>query len=196
MTLLTIFNNFGELYDWILLPIMIFFARICDQSIGTLRVVFVSKGHKGIAPLLGFFETLIWILVVREIFTDMSNPLCFVAYAAGFATGNYVGLIIEEKLSIGNVIARVILPSEDPVLIEAFRQHNFGFTLVDGEGRHGKVKIIFVVLNRVNLPKFLGILDRINPNAFYSIEDVKQVKEGIFPKTKKRRLFKKMKNEK
>ncbi|MDR0437255.1 MAG: DUF2179 domain-containing protein [Bacteroidales bacterium] len=189
MTLLTIFNNFGELYDWVLMPLMIFFARICDQSIGTLRVVFVSKGHKNIAPILGFFETLIWILVVRQIITDISNPLCFVAYAAGFATGNYVGLIIEEKLSIGNVIARVILPNEDPVLVEAFRQQNFGFTLIDGEGRNGKVKIIFVVLNRTNLPKFLEVLNEISPNAFYSIEDVKQVREGIFPQSKKRRFF-------
>jgi uncharacterized protein YebE (UPF0316 family) len=189
MTLLTVFNNFGEFYDWILLPLLIFLARICDQSIGTLRVVFVSKGHKNIAPILGFFETLIWILVVRQIITDISNPLCFVAYAAGFATGNYIGLIIEEKLSIGNVIVRVILPNEDPVLTEAFRQNNFGFTLVDGEGRNGKVKIIFVVLNRVNLPKFLTILNDISPNAFYSIEDVKQVKEGIFPRSGKRRFF-------
>jgi uncharacterized protein YebE (UPF0316 family) len=186
MTLLSIFSNFGEWYDWVFLPLMIFFARICDQSIGTLRVVFLAKGYKKIAPILGFFETLIWILVVRQIFTEISNPLCFVAYAAGFAMGNYVGLIIEEKLSIGNVIARVILPNEDPALIEAFRQNNFGFTLVDGEGRNGKVKIIFVVLNRVNLSKFLEVLNEISPNAFYSIEDVKQVKEGIFPKSKKR----------
>ena len=189
MTLLTIFSDLGELYNWVILPLLIFLARVCDQSIGTLRVVFVSKGQKHLSAFLGFFESLIWILVVRQILTDIPNPLCFVAYAAGFAMGNYVGLIIEEKLSIGNVIARVILSSEDPVLVEALRQHNFGLTLIDGEGRSGKVKIIFIVLNRTNLPKFVNILNELNPQAFYSVEDVKQVREGVFPKSNKRRFF-------
>jgi len=190
MTLLTIFESSGsDLYTWVILPLLIFLARITDQTIGTLRLVFLSKGYKTIAPILGFFESLIWILIVREVITNISDPLCFVAYAAGFATGSYIGLIIEEKLSIGNVIARVILPNEDPALVDAFRQQNFGFTLIDGEGRNGKVKIIFVVLDRVNLPKFLDVLNNVNPHAFYSIEDVKQVKEGIFPKSQKRRFF-------
>lgn len=181
--------NFSDFYDWVLLPLIIFFARICDQSIGTLRVVFVAKGRKNIAPILGFFETLIWVLVIREVFTDTTNPFCFIAYAAGFAAGNYVGLTLEEKLSIGTVIARVILPYEDPELLEAFKQENFGFTVVDGEGRNGKVKIIFVVLNRINLPKFVEVLNSVSPNAFYSVEDVKQVKDGIFPKSRKNRFF-------
>jgi len=186
MTLLIFFEGSGDLYNWVILPLMIFCARIIDQTIGTLRVVFLSKGYKNIAPILGFFESLIWLLVVREVITNISDPLCFVAYAAGFATGSYIGLIIEEKLSIGNVIVRVILPSEDPALIDAFRQENIGYTVIDGEGRNGKVKIVFIVLNRTNLSDVLGILNKISPNAFYSIEDVKQVKEGIFPKSKRR----------
>ena len=180
------FQGSGDLYNWVILPLMIFCARIIDQTIGTLRVVFLSKGYKNIAPILGFFESLIWLLVVREVITNISDPLCFVAYAAGFATGSYIGLIIEEKLSIGNVIVRVILPSEDPALIDAFRQENIGYTVIDGEGRNGKVKIVFIVLNRTNLSDVLGILNKISPNAFYSIEDVKQVREGIFPKSKRR----------
>jgi uncharacterized protein YebE (UPF0316 family) len=179
-------EGYGDLYNWVILPLLIFCARIIDQTIGTLRVVFLSKGHKNIAPFLGFFESLIWLLVVRQVITNISDPLCFVAYAAGFGAGNYIGLIIEEKLSVGNVIVRVILPTEDPILMEAFKQENFGYTLIDGEGRNGKVKIVFVVLNRTNLTKFLSVLNEITPNAFYSVEDVKLVKEGIFPKNKKR----------
>ena len=180
------FEGSCDLYNWVVLPLLIFTARIIDQSIGTLRVVFLSKGYKNIAPILGFFESLIWLLVVREVIMYVSDPLCFIAYAAGFASGSYIGLIIEEKLSIGNVIIRVILPNEDTALIEAFRQEIFGFTLIDGEGRNGKVKIIFIVLNRTNLPKVLDILQNVSPNAFYSIEDVKQVKDGIFPKSTRR----------
>jgi uncharacterized protein YebE (UPF0316 family) len=193
MMLFSLFSLFegsgGDLYNWVILPLLIFSARIIDQTIGTLRLVFLSKGYKNIAPFLGFFESLIWLLVVREVIMHVSDPLCFIAYAAGFATGSYIGLIIEEKLSIGNVIIRIILPEEDPALVDAFKQENFGYTLIDGEGRNGKVKIIFIVLNRTNLPKVLDILQNISPNVFYSIEDVKQVKEGIFPKGKRRFLL-------
>ena len=189
MFLFSIFEGSGDLYNWVILPLLIFLARIIDQTIGTLRLVFLSKGYKGIAPVLGFFESLIWILVVRQVITNISDPLCFVAYAAGFATGSYIGLIIEEKLSIGNVIARVILPCEDLALTETLRRENFGVTIMDGEGRNGKVKIVFVVLDRAYLSKFLEILNGVSPNAFYSIEDVKQVKKGIFPKSQKFRFF-------
>ena len=189
MFLFSIFEGSGDLYNWVILPLLIFLARIIDQTIGTLRLVFLAKGYKGIAPVLGFFESLIWILVVREVITNISDPLCFVAYAAGFATGSYIGLIIEEKLSIGNVIARVILPCEDLTLTEALRQENFGVTIMDGEGRNGKVKIVFVVLDRAYLPKFFDILNGVSPNAFYSIEDVKQVKKGIFPKSQRFRFL-------
>jgi uncharacterized protein YebE (UPF0316 family) len=189
MTLIAIFEGSGDLYNWVILPLLIFLARIIDQTIGTLRLVFLAKGYKNIAPVLGFFESLIWILVVRQVITNISDPICFVAYAAGFATGSYIGLIIEEKLSIGNVIARVILPCDDPALIEALQHERFGFTIIDGEGRNGKVKVVFVVLDRADLTGFLSVLNKVSPQAFYSIEDVKQVKEGIFPKSQKPRFF-------
>jgi len=182
------FSDFGQLWTWIILPLLIFCARIIDQTIGTLRLVFLAKGYKNIAPILGFFESVIWILVVREVIVNVTHPMALVAYGAGFAMGNYIGLIIEEKLSVGNVIVRIILPCEDITLIDAFKQENFGYTVIDGEGRNGKVKILFVVLDRTNLEKVLGILNEVSPTAFYSIEDVKQVKEGIFPRSR-RRLF-------
>ena len=186
----TFFSDFGSLWTWVILPLLILCSRVIDQSIGTLRLVFSAKGYKNIAPILAFFESLIWILVVREILTDVSHPMSLVAFAGGFAMGNYIGLIVEEKLSVGNVIVRVILPSEDTTLIEAFQKENFGYTVIDGEGRNGKVKILFVVLDRTNLEKVLGILNEVNPTAFYSIEDVKQVKDGIFPRRRRHFLGK------
>jgi len=184
------FRDFGWLWTWVILPLMIFCSRIIDQTIGTLRLVFLSKGYKNIAPILGFFESVIWILVVREVIVNVTHPMAIVAYGAGFAMGNYIGLIVEEKLSVGNVILRVILPCEDTMLIDAFRQKNYGYTVIDGEGRNGKVKILFVVLDRTNLTKVLDLLNDVNPAAFYSIEDVKQVKDGIFPRRKRQFLGK------
>lgn len=183
------FSNFGLMWTWVILPLLIFFSRIIDQTIGTLRLVFLAKGYKNIAPILGFFESVIWILVVREVIVNVTHPMALVAYGAGFAMGNYIGLILEEKLSVGNVIVRVILPCEDTSLIEAFQRENFGYTIMDGEGRNGKVKVLFVVLDRTDLAKVLGILNEVNPTVFYSIEDVKQVKDGIFPRGKRRHFF-------
>ena len=98
-----------DLYTYLLLPLLIFCARIIDVSIGTLRIIFVSKGKRNIAPLLGFFEVLVWILAISEIMQNLNNWVCYVAYAAGFAAGNYVGMIIEEKLAIGILIIRIII---------------------------------------------------------------------------------------
>ena len=87
----------SDLFSYVLMPLLIFLARICDVSIGTLRIIFVSKGKKNIAPILGFFEVLIWITAISKIMQNLDNYINYIAYAAGFATGNLIGMIIEEK---------------------------------------------------------------------------------------------------
>jgi hypothetical protein len=101
-----------EVYAWVVLPILIFLARVIDVSLGTLRIIFIARGRRKLAPLLGFFEVLIWIVVVSQVMQNLHSPLSFIAYAAGFATGNYVGMWIEDKLAIGTLIVRVIVPQE------------------------------------------------------------------------------------
>jgi uncharacterized protein YebE (UPF0316 family) len=167
-------------FTWVLLPGLIFFARILDQSIGTLRLIFLSKGMKTIAPFLGFFEVIIWLLAVGQIMQHLDNWLCYVAYGAGFAMGNFIGITLEEKLSIGTSIIRVILTNESPELIGALKSHNFGLTIMDAEGAKGKVKIIFSIIRRKEIPVFLLTLHDHHPTAFYTIEDVKEAKEGVF----------------
>ena len=97
----------SSMFSYFIMPILIFMARICDVSIGTLRIIFVSKGKRNIAPVLGFFEVLIWITAISKIMENLDNYINFVAYAAGFATGNYVGMIIEEKLAMGILMISV-----------------------------------------------------------------------------------------
>lgn len=167
-------------FTWVLLPALIFFARILDQSIGTMRLIFLSKGMKHIAPFLGFFEVIIWLLAIGQIMQHLDNWLCYVAYGAGFAMGNFIGITIEERLSIGTSIIRVILSSESPELIAALKAHNFGLTLLDAEGAKGKVKIIFSIIRRKEIPVFLHTLHVYHSTAFYTIEDVKAAKEGVF----------------
>lgn len=169
-----------EIFQWVILPILIFLARICDQTIGTLRLVFLSKGFKILAPILGFFEVIIWILAVGQILKHMDNFLCYIAYGGGFATGNYIGLIVEERLSIGNVIIRIITKNDAFELIADLQKHNFGTTIVNAEGSRGDVKIIFSIIKRTDTKKYISIINSYDPSIFYSIEDVKSVKEGIF----------------
>ena len=91
----------SEIFTFIILPILIFIARVCDVSIGTMRIIFISRGAKILAPLLGFFEILIWLVAIGKVMQNLDNIACYVAYAGGFATGNFVGIRIEEKLAMG-----------------------------------------------------------------------------------------------
>lgn len=176
-----VFFSDSWIFTWVILPFLIFFARILDQSIGTLRLIFISKGMKHIAPFLGFFEVIIWLLAVGQIMQHLDNWLCYVAYGAGFAMGNFIGIILEERLSIGTSIIRVILSSDSLELISEFKSNNFGLTMVDAEGAKGPVKILFSIIRRKETATFLKILHHHYPNAFYTIEDVRATKEGVFP---------------
>lgn len=176
-------------YEYVALPLLIFFARIADQSVGTLRLIFLARGMKFWAPILGFFEVIIWILAVGQIISDLTNVVAIVAYGAGFATGNYIGMMIDEKLSIGTVIVRVIPKNDSSELIASLSEQNFGLTIMDAEGSRGPVKIIFSIIKRKDLPAFVSLLNTHHPNAFYTVEDVRAVTEGVFRNVKKRSVF-------
>jgi len=111
-----------EIFTWILLPILIFFARVGDVSLGTIRIIFISKGIKYLAPLIGFFEILIWLVAISQIMQNLTNIYYYIFYAGGFATGNLVGIIIEEKLSIGTVAIRIITRKDAEELTNALKK--------------------------------------------------------------------------
>lgn len=170
-----------DIFSWVIVPLLIFIARVMDVSLGTLRFIFLSKGYRRLAPLLGFLEVLIWVIAVREVLLNLRNIACFLAYGAGFAAGNYVGMWLEEKLSIGMVLLRVVIRNSYGVFTEFMKENNYGYTMVDGEGTVERVKILFSVLKRKNLNHVLETLSRTNPRAFYTIETIRSVGEGIFP---------------
>lgn len=157
------------------LPLFIYLARILDVSIGTLRIMFVSKGLRGKATVLGFIEVLIWIIVVAQIFQNLDNWFNYVAYAAGFATGTFIGMYIEERMKVGVQIFRIIVGQESEELVSNLLEANFRITEVDGKGKYGPVKVIFSVAKRKRWQELINILNTHAPNAFYSIEDVKHV---------------------
>lgn len=177
---------FGELmqsdvFVYVVLPILIFCSRICDVTLGTLRIIFLSKGYKYIAPFLGFFEVLIWIVAISQLLSNMSSWVAYIAYAGGYATGNFVGMIIEERIAIGTLLLRITTPKNGRELMNLLKSQGFGVTLIEGEGSNGKVYIIQTVTSRKMIKKVETILVNYDPSLFYTIEDIRLVKHGVFP---------------
>lgn len=172
-------DNFAVAY--IILPLLIFFARICDVTLGTLRIIFLSKGYKKLAPMLGFFEVLIWVIVISQLLSSFSSWVCYIAYAAGFAAGNYVGMLIEERIAIGTLLVRITTSRDAHDLMYKLTCQGFGTTLLEGEGAKGKVSIIQSIVSRKSIKDIQAILDEYDQNLFYTIEDVRSVARGVFP---------------
>ena len=173
----------SEIFKFLILPALIFMARIGDVTLDTLRIIYVSRGMKFAAPIIGFFEVLIWLMAISQIFHNLSNPACYVAYAAGFAMGNFIGIILEEKMAIGTVVIRIITQKEALNLIEVLKTNQYGVTHIDAQGVMGPVKIIFTIVKRKDIDRVLKIVRTCNPLAFFTIEDVRSVRKGIFPLT-------------
>lgn len=170
----------SNIFAYGVMPLMIFLARICDVSIGTLRIIFVSKGKKYIAPFLGFFEVLIWIIAISKIMQNLDNYANYIAYAAGFATGNYVGMIIEEKLAMGIQIIRIFTNRDGQLLVQNLNSCGYGATNIEAQGAKQKVNLIYTIVQRNELQNVLDIIEKFDPKTFYTIEDVKATNEGIF----------------
>ena len=175
-----------ELYSWFILPLLIFLARIGDVSMETIRVVYISRGIKYLAPIIGFFEIVIWLLAMEVVMSDLANLANFFAYAFGFAAGTYVGLVIEERLSIGTVILRIVTTEESTDQIVSFLEsEHFGATSLEGKGTRGDVRMIISLVNRTDVPGITAHIESINPRAFFSIEDVRYVNQGVFREKEK-----------
>ena len=169
-----------DYFNWVILPLLIFLSRLGDVTMATLRHIFISKGLKKIVPILGFFEVLIWLVAMRQVFSHLNNAACFIAWAAGFSAGTYLGMFIEERLAIGTQIIRIITNENISVLVEALKNNHQGVTIVDGQGAMGPVKLIFTIVKRANKKQVLELVHQHASNAFYTIEDVKSLEHGVF----------------
>ena len=178
-----------QIYQYIILPLMVFFARICDVSFGTMRIVFVSKWKKTISPFLGFIEVFIWIVVISQIMKNANNIVCYIAYAGGYAAGNYIGMSIEERIALGSQLIQVFSSKDVTSLRKSLQDAGFGTTMVEGDGSSGKTNILYTVINRKTFIQAEEILRDFDPNIFYVIEDVRLVKSGIFPEAGLNRPF-------
>jgi len=170
-----------DLFTFGVIPLLIFFARICDVSIGTIRYILISRGFKYIAPIFGFFEVTIWLLAIGQVMANITNPVCYIAYGGGFAAGTYIGMEIEERMRLGMAVIRLITPLPAQEFVARLRQYGYGVTNISAEGANGMVTVIFMVVKRSKIPHLIPLIRDFNPHAFYTIEDVRSASEGIFP---------------
>lgn len=170
----------NEVLNWVILPLLIFCARMSDVTLGTLRNIFMSRGFRKIVPFVGFFEVLIWLIAMKQVMNRADNVACYLAWAGGFAMGTYVGMRIEEKLALGMQVIRIITSEASEKLVSALRKANHGMTIVDAQGAVGPVKMIFSIVQRKYLKEVVTIIEENQPNAFYSIEDVRNAHHGVF----------------
>jgi uncharacterized protein YebE (UPF0316 family) len=179
----------------IFLSVLIFSARILDVTFGTLRIIYISRGFKFLASLIGFIEILIWLLAITQIMKNLNNPVYFLAYAGGFATGTFIGLSIENKIAMGIAILRIISMNMPDKLIECLKEKGHRLTIVPAHGAFQPVKLIFMIVKRKNIHFILELIKQYDPKSVYTIEDVRSVSPDLFPALQpdhskiKRKLF-------
>jgi uncharacterized protein YebE (UPF0316 family) len=162
------------------MALAIFLLRVCDMTLDTLRVLFIVRGQRPVVWFLGFFQSAIWVVAFSSVLGHLGNPLAWIGYAAGFATGNVVGMAIEDKLAIGYRHLRVISPQYGPAVAQALRQAGYGVTEVDGHGRDGPVSVINASVRRRDLDRLQQAIRQADPQAFIAVEEVRPVHRGYF----------------
>jgi uncharacterized protein YebE (UPF0316 family) len=159
---------------------LIFALRVADMTLDTLRVLVVMRGRKAIAWVLGFFQALIFVIAIGSVLSDLDNPLNVLGYAAGFATGNVIGMLIEEKLAIGHVQLSIVSPRRGAAIAERLRAEGYAITEIPARGKDGMVTLLSASVLRKNLGRVHHIVNEVDDTAFITSEDVRPVRRGYW----------------
>jgi uncharacterized protein YebE (UPF0316 family) len=172
-------SSIAELHP-VILALAIFFARILDVSLGTVRTIVVFRGHRLLAAVIGFFEIVIWVIAAGQVLKNLDAWYLIVAYAGGFGAGNYIGIWLEAKLAIGREMVSAISFRADGGLAKLLRERGFRAIDVDADmGRGPAVDLVITVTRRRRVPELLRTILEADPEAQYSISDIKMAHEGF-----------------
>jgi uncharacterized protein YebE (UPF0316 family) len=163
-----------------IMPLVIFGLRVVDMSLDTLRVLFVIRGRKGLAWVLGFFQSTLWVIAITSVLSNLDNIFNIIGYAGGFATGIVVGMTIEEHLAIGHGNLRIISPRKGSAITEQLREAGFGVTELPGRGRDGMVTILDVSVQRKDIADVRKLVDSTDPDAFITVEEIRPLHRGYW----------------
>ena len=163
------------------LPFLVFFAELCVVTLSTLRIIFIARGNKVLPPMLGFFEISIWLFAIGKVMQNLNDWTCFVAFAAGFTIGNFLGVMLEARLAIGNLVVRVITHRNGGDIVEALKAAEYGVTSIDAQGATGPVQVILTVIPRKELENVVALIKACDPKVFYSVDDLQSATAGVHP---------------
>ena len=156
----------------------IFFARLTDVSMGTLRQILIIRGRRGMASISAFFEIMVWVLAISRVITELDKIYYMVAFASGFACGNYLGSYIEEKIALGYMFAYIVPKKRSNDLAHKLRKAGFGVTVIHGVGLKGPQPVYNVLFRRRDAQRLLGIIKKYDKDAFYTLMDVRAERGG------------------
>lgn len=159
---------------------LIFLLRVTDMTLDTLRVLVVMRGQKRVAWVLGFFQASVFVLAISSVLSNLDNPLNILGYAAGFATGNVIGMFLEEKLAIGHTQLSIISPRLGAAIAEKMRARGYAVTEIPARGRDGMVTLLSVSVLRKKVDEVHRLVNETDPNAFITAEDVRPVRRGFW----------------
>ena len=168
-----------SLNTW-LIAIGIFFLRIGDMSLDTIRVLFVVRGRKTLAWALGFFQSLLFVVAISSVLTNLNSILTVLGYAAGFATGNVVGMLIEERLAVGFLQFTIISSNRGAVVAEQLRKSGYAVTEIPARGRNGTVTMLQTNVKRKDMDNIETIVLEADPEAFITQDEVRPVRRGFW----------------
>ena len=162
----------------------IFFAKIAHVSLGTVRIIFLTRGNSVQAAVIGFFEVIIYLIALGMVLTNLDQWTNVLVYGLGFAAGNLVGSRIEEMIAVGYVHVHIITVQNCGTLEQSLRDEGYGVTSMPCYGREGPHSSLQVLLKRKELPSFLKLVEKCDPRAVISIFDTRKIMGGYFTRMK------------
>ncbi len=171
----------NDMIAWVVIPVLIFVARLIDVTLATMRHILITRGAKRIVPLLAFVEVTVWLLAMTQIMSNLDNLAYAFAWATGFAAGTYCGMALEEKLALGHQLVRIFCHQNPDELVGLLREHQYAVTAVPGNGGRGRVEVVLVAVARSKVRGLMAVLRRFDPSLFVTLEDLRTVQAGVFP---------------
>lgn len=161
----------------------IFAAETLVVTLSTVRTILIARHQRVLAPLLGLVEISLWLLAITQVMRNLNSPVYFLAFVAGFGVGNYLGVCVEDWMALGFAVVQIVTRKNPEVLVQAFRQSRFGVTRLDGQGVMGPVHLLFSVVPRAKLAEVSQLIEQSDPEAFYTVDELRQIRRGFMPST-------------
>ncbi len=159
---------------------LIFLLRVADMTLDTMRVLVVMRGRKLVAWVLGFAQSAIFVVAISSVLSNLDNLLNVIGYAAGFATGNVIGMLIEERMAIGHIMVNIVSPGHGVAIAEHLREQGYAVTEIPARGKDGMVTLLNASVLRKNVDSVRKLVNEIDPEAFITAEDVRPVRRGFW----------------